>query len=267
LFLQQMVNHLSTVVEELNFIPNKTRVRAGDEWKRMFTFTIPEWKEDEAKQRLRSYIDWIVTQIDEGNHKLENGEDDVASIRKSMEMWLQTRNLLKHVFNNEVMKVSCRKIASDHSISTRSYTWEQSNAWSGGEKWSKNMTLFLGILNYVAEKKQPPNKKMKRHRTVILDNPFGKASSDHVLSPVFFIAEQLGFQFIALTAHAEGKFLQDYFPIIYSLRLRNSADPTKQIMTKELTLKHAYFQDHAPQSLERIGPVEQLDMFEAEVEV
>ncbi|MGL4819183.1 MAG: hypothetical protein ACRC5C_04295, partial [Bacilli bacterium] len=116
LFLQQMVNHLSTVVEELNFIPNKTRVRAGDEWKRMFTFTIPEWKEDEAKQRLRSYIDWSVTQIDEGNHKLENGEDDVASIRKSMEMWLQTRNLLKHVFNNEVMKVSCRKIASDHSI-------------------------------------------------------------------------------------------------------------------------------------------------------
>ena len=50
---------------------------------------------------------------------------------------------------------------------------------------------------------------MKRHHSVILDNPFGKASSDHVLSPVFYIAEQLGFQMIALTAHVEGKFLQE----------------------------------------------------------
>ena len=75
---------------------------------------------------------------------------------------------------------------------------------------------------------------MKRHRAVILDNPFGKASSDHVLSPVFFVAEQLGFQIIALTAHAEGKFLQDYFPVIYSCRLRASTDTNKKVMTKEI---------------------------------
>ncbi|WP_226793705.1 hypothetical protein [Bacillus sp. B1-b2] len=52
------------------------------------------------------------------------------------------------------------------------------------------MTLFLGLLNYVAEKKkyQPTNR--KRNRVVILDNPFRKASSDHVLSRVCFIAEQ-----------------------------------------------------------------------------
>ena len=76
---------------------------------------------------------------------------------------------------------------------------------------------------------------MKRHRTVIVDNPFGKASSDHVLNPVFYIAEQLGFQMIALTAHVEGKFLRDYFPVIYSCRLRNAAGGEKQIMTKEKT--------------------------------
>ena len=73
------------------------------------------------------------------------------------------------------------------------------------------MSLFLGLLNYVAEKKQHIQPHMKRHRSVILDNPFGKASSGHVLTPVFFIAEQLGFQIITLTAHAEGKFLRDFF--------------------------------------------------------
>ncbi|MDX8045358.1 hypothetical protein SH601_05085 [Gracilibacillus sp. S3-1-1] len=138
------------------------------------------------------------------------------------------------------MKVHCRKVTNDNQISTRSYSWEQSNVWSGGEKWSKNMTLFLGILKYVAEKK----KANLTDRAVILDNPFGKASSDHVLSPVFFITEQLGFQIIALTAHAEGKFLQDYFPIIYNCRLRASKDASTKIMTTDKWLHHAYFQDH-----------------------
>ena len=64
------------------------------------------------------------------------------------------------------------------------------------------MTLFLGILNYLAEKRGHVPKGKRNHRVVICDNPFGKASSDHVLGPVFHIAKQLGFQMIALTAHA-----------------------------------------------------------------
>lgn len=123
------------------------------------------------------------------------------------------------------------------------------------------MTLFLGLLNYVAEKKDHIPKNLKRHRAVILDNPFGKASSDHVLNPVFFIAEQLGFQIIALTAHAEGKFLQDYFPVIYSLRLRSARDAGKQVMTKEKWLHSAYFQDHEPETLERLAETEQMSLF------
>ena len=50
---------------------------------------------------------------------------------------------------------------------------------------------FFGISNYIAEKRASIQQNMKRHRTVIVDNPFGKASSDHVLNPVFYIAEQL----------------------------------------------------------------------------
>lgn len=139
---------------------------------------------------------------------------------------------------------------------------EQSNRWSGGEKWSKNMTLFLGLLNYVAERRQYIKANRKLHRAVILDNPFGKASSEHVLSPVFFIAEQLGFQIIALTAHAEGKFLQDYFPIVYSCRLRSTSDASKQIIEPSKRVQHASFRDHAPETLERIDArVDQMELF------
>ncbi|MFZ3587703.1 hypothetical protein ACOI1C_00200 [Bacillus sp. DJP31] len=263
--LEQLIIHIHThivkIADELKLIPKKTSVKVEDQWKEIFSFTIPEWNEHEGKADIRAHISWILEQLDKEAYKDEFGQDDIVRIKKDLEKWLQSKQLLQVVLKDQSMKVTCRKVTNDNKVTKGSYSWEQSNVWSGGEKWSKNMTLFLGILNYVAEKRQHIQPKMKRHRTVIVDNPFGKASSDHVLNPVFFIAEQLGFQIIALTAHAEGKYLRDYFPVIYSCRLRNAAGSDKQIMTKEKTIQHAYFQDHAPQSLERLGEVEQLELF------
>lgn len=257
-FINNIHNHLLNVTEELKVIPKKTRVKVADKSRDIYQFSIPEWKEEDGKARIREHLDWILSQLEHDHFKNERGQEDTGKVRKQVETWLQTKSLLQVVMQNEKMRVSCRKVTNDNQVSSRLTSWEQSNQWSGGEKWSKNMTLFLGILNFVAEKKHYINAKMKRNRAVILDNPFGKASSDHVLNPVFFIAEQLGFQIIALTAHADGKFLQDYFPIIYSLKLRETSAEGKLVMTKTRSLHHAYFEDHAPEELERLEEREQL---------
>lgn len=256
LFINQIHTHLQTLVEELEQIPKKTRVKA-DDWKQIYSFSIPKWESEDGKLRIRHHTEWIIKQLENDKYRNDEGHQDTVKIRTDLEKWLGSKQLLKVVMDRDVLKVHCRKVTNDNQISTRSFSWEQSNVWSGGEKWSKNMTLFLGILKYVAEKK----KASLTNRSVILDNPFGKASSDHVLSPVFFIAEQLGFQMIALTAHAEGKFLQDYFPIIYSCRLRASKEASKKVMTTEKWLHHAYFQDHEPAVIDRLGQTEQLDLF------
>lgn len=202
----------------------------------------------------------MTKQLEDSSFKDEDNNEDGNLVRKSIKKWLDTKQLLQIIMKNNEIKVKCRKVTNDGKINSLPISWEKSNLWSGGEKWSKNMTLFLGILNYLAEKSQYISGNQKIHRTVIMDNPFGKASSDHVLDPVFFIAEQLGFQIIALTAHAEGKFLRDYFPIIYSCRLRESIDRRYQIFTKEKEIKYAYFKDNDPRAIDRIGEQEQLSL-------
>lgn len=261
-FIKHIHEHLLTIVQELALIPKQTRVKIGDQWKQIYHFSIPQWQEEEGKERIRTYIHWILDQLKQDKYQNEQDQQVAAKIRKDIEQWLHSKQLLRVVMHNEVMKITCHKVNNENEISRRAYTWEESNAWSGGEKWSKNMTLFLGLLNYTAEKKQHIKANTQTHKAVILDNPFGKASSDHVLSPVFFIAEQLGFQIIALTAHIEGKFLRDYFPVIYSCRLRSSQERGKQIVTKEKWVHHAYFQDHDPIVLERLGEIEQMRLFE-----
>ncbi|MFC0212490.1 chromosome segregation ATPase [Paenibacillus chartarius] len=260
-YIVHVHSHLKLIASELRDIPNKTRVKVEEQWKPIFSFHIPEWEEPEAKSLLRRHLEWVLDELDKDKYKDDSGQELGTTVRKDIEKWLDTKQLLQVVLQDRPMKVSCRKVTNENNVTKASFSWEQSNNWSGGEKWSKNMSLFLGLLNYVAEKRQHIQAHMKRHRTVILDNPFGKASSDHVLSPVFFIAEQLGFQIIAMTAHAEGKFLKDYFPVVFSCRLRQAASGSKLIMTKDKEINHAYFRDHDPASLERLEDVKQLELF------
>ena len=264
--LQQFINHLHTylltLARELRMIPKKTRVRIDDGWKEIFNFDIPDWDEKEGKEELRKLVNYMTEELESNKYKSENGEEDYIMIRKDIEKWLQAPQLLHSVMKNSI-KVKCRKVNVEGKVSSHFNSWEKSNQWSGGEKWSKNMALFLGILNYMAEKRQNINQALPKNRTVIMDNPFGRASSDHVLEPVFFIAEQLGFQIIALTALAEGKFVREYFPVVYSCRLRPTVSGDKYIMSSEKDIHYAFFQDNAPESLKRLGEHEQIELFDS----
>lgn len=255
-FLNHLVTYVELVMHEFAALQDKTRIDVEGEWINIFTFDVPSYTKEEAYDNLRDYLDRMILFVDE---KIHRNEED---IRSHIEEALSIKNLIPVVLGQRPIKIKCRKVKNDMKVSQIPTSWEYSNRWSGGEKWSKNMTLFLGILNYLAEKKQYLSSNQKKNRTVILDNPFGKASSKHVLDPVFYIAERLGFQMIALTAHAEGQFITDYFPVVYSLRLRESKQTDKKIVDATRTLNMVYLKEKAPASIERLQEAEQLQLFD-----
>ncbi|QGG48632.1 hypothetical protein FTV88_2539 [Heliorestis convoluta] len=262
--VQQFISHLHThllrICEELRSIPKMTAVRVEDRRREIFDFSIPSWEETEGKMRLRQHIEWMLQELEKEKFQTDKDQEDKAKVQSHIESWLHPKQLLQIVASNQEIKVRCRKVTNDNKVSATLTDWPTSEKWSGGEKWSKNMTLFLGILNYLAEKRQHISKGQGNYRVVILDNPFGKASSSHVLSPVFYIARQLGFQIVALTAHAEGKFLRDYFPVLYSCRLRPTKDPSISIVETQKDIFYAFFQDQAPHSIDRLEETEQLTL-------
>lgn len=260
-FIEHLLKYITSVTEELRMIPRNTRIKVDDRFKEIYLLKVPEWKEEEGKEDLRKYVDWMIGELEKKEIEVET-LDDTVSTRKDIEKWLKTKVLLDVVLRNNNIRISCRKVTNDGKVSSAPTTWENSNRWSGGEKWSKNMTLFLGILNYLAEKRQSIIPSNKLNRVVIVDNPFGKASSDHVLDPVFFIAKRLGFQIIALTAHAQGKFIRSYFPVVYSCRLREATSGNSLIVDKNKEIHHAFFKDNDPDALIRLGDHVQLNIFE-----
>src|SRR5690606_24423779 len=111
---------------------------------------------------LRKHIDWMLNEIEDNRYRDENGKENYVLMNKDIEKWLQAPQLLSNVMKGKNIKVKCRKVTADGKVSSYPSAWESSNQWSGGEKWSKNMALFLGIQNYLAEKRQAVNSRLKR---------------------------------------------------------------------------------------------------------
>lgn len=257
-FINQLHLHLVHICDEIAVIEKTTTVKIDDQYKTIYEIKTPTWEETKAKERIFEHLEWMTERLSSETYKNQDGLEDSQKIRKDIESGLSPLQLFNRICPEKNFSVGVRKVSNDKRISNYPVDWGTSNNWSGGEKWSKNMALFLGIQNYLAQKRHPLAKQIGRNRTVIVDNPFGQASSDHVLEPVFFIAEKLGFQILALTALAEGKFLRDYFPIIYSCRLRPLGGTA--VMDKELRINQAFFQDNQPEVLKRLGQIKSIDL-------
>lgn len=243
--LQTFLSHLSgfclRLLEEIHDIQYKTRVVTGGGSQLIFEFVIPKLDNEMVKKIFRNYIEEIINKYDRFNQeedREQSGKDKKAMLSKDF----NSTQLIWKALGDESIRIKCRKVNDRTELSKNLFDWETSQRWSGGEGWSKNMALFLAILNYIEEKKYIPESEDKIGRTVVLDNPFGKASSQYVLEPVFYIAKKLGYQIIALTAHAEGKFISDFFPVVYSGISVEAADAevSTQILEFKCSLNMAH---------------------------
>ncbi len=256
--IEQIVGKMTTYLQEvchgLVELVNKTRVIIGEEHKNIFTIHIAPWEENQGRSAIRSCLNRLTEKLSSSEFLLDNGQENQEKISKYLASYLTTRKMLDCVmeYKNNTIRVRCHKAISSGRFSERTFTWEESNRWSGGEMWSKNMALFLGCLCYLSEKRCHIKRSKSNNRVVIADNPFGKASSEHVLEPVFYIAKELGFQLIALTAHEDGSFIRRYFPVVYSCRLGNLANQKGKVLQPQLELKTAYMEEVGGDTLNRL---------------
>jgi hypothetical protein len=102
-------------------------------------------------------------------------------------------------------------------------TWEAINKGegfspegSGGQTLSVNTFVIMMLMSF--RKKHLGNENPST--VLILDNPFGKASTKHVLDPIFEIADKLNFQLICFAAPEIIKVeISERFPIFWELKM------------------------------------------------
>lgn len=234
--VQLCLQRAKTVHDSILEVPKSARVEMYDRTLQVIRIDWPAWEEEEGREKMSRYLEKALNDLQQWS--AEGMEDDQLNLR--MEEKLRTRNLLQLLTPLENCQVTVYKPRKE-SIARRSRTeyapWDEVARWSGGENYSIYMTMFMVLISYI---RRQTTGNPRAHKTIIADNPFGKASSPHILETVFRIAEQNSIQLICLTAHKDEDILAR-FPIVYSLQLQPAFG--REVMKAEEIEKGFYHVD------------------------
>ncbi|AZN40409.1 hypothetical protein [Paenibacillus albus] len=172
-----------------------------------------DWKiEEDAKEEIRTYLDEVIEVL----KTKSEGEERRRYTKES----LSTRNLVNKIAPLNGCSITVFKPRKEGIVASKGedyQLWDVVHKWSGGEKYAVYMTMFMIIVNHVRKQAEG---RFNVHKTIVADNPFGKASSGHILKPIFEIAKKNRVKLICFTAHRAEEILRN-FPTCYSLKGRS----------------------------------------------
>lgn len=197
---------------------------------------LPKELDQFAEERINEYIEECINRLREECSEQENIRQIVE---KGIKDWLSDRQLLNIVINTENIGVKLYKIDISEKNSGLK-KWEDvviDN--SGGEKLISCLILVLALIQYTRRKvlaKYGESEKIETSKFLIIDNPFGKMSSTHLLDGLMLILKKFNVQAICLSDISQSS-ITNQFKIIYQLSLKNGKYTDKIYLTTDNIIK------------------------------
>ena len=211
-------------------MPNKLRKVS------LLEIALPKELDQLAEERINDYIENCIHTLREECKEQENIKQIVE---KRIKDWLSDRQLLNIVINTENIGVKLYKIdISDKNSGLKK--WEEviiDN--SGGEKLISCLILVLALMQYTRKKvlaKYGDDEKTETSKFLIIDNPFGKMSSTHLLDGLMLILNRFNVQTICLSDISQSS-ITNQFKIIYQLSLKTGKYTDKIYLTTDKIIK------------------------------
>jgi chromosome segregation ATPase len=171
-------------------------------------------EEETSFQHMSAYLERLVKgvkELEDNGAKEEQRDEYIDNGLRSYILLDQVSSLDRarlKIFKPR-QQTTVEEMGSDYA------RWEDVEKWSGGEKFSAYMFVYLAMTSFL---RQRATGSRKAWRVLLADNPFGAASSRHILDPVFEMANSNRIQLICFTDHRSEEILKR-FGAIYSLKL------------------------------------------------
>lgn len=190
--------------------------------------------EEENISKMRSYIENCVLII-----KKDMTEDrKLEEIRKKISKYMSTKELLNVLSDLGKLKIMAYKI--DINVNNSGYkSWEQvMKENSGGERFVSFFAVLVALMSYTrtSMKFEDDYQRNTDTKVLIMDNPFGPISSEHLLKPLFKIAQKYHTQLICLTDLKQNSIL-NCFNLIYMIKIRQNVFGTNEYIQLEQQIK------------------------------
>ena len=229
------------VYEDLRMIAgsSKAHIYDGKPQIPMLKMELPEEKELSEEASRVSIRNEIEKGANEIKGMLVNNLEE-KQIQKRAKSIVGSERLLHKYIIRESVPVKVYKI--DLNIANSSYKrWEAAlTQSSGAEKFVVFFSVVLTLMNYTRSTSGIISKEARS--VLILDNPFGKITSAHLLKPMFDIAKHFNVQLICLSDINKSD-VTSCFECVIKLVIKQQALSNFEIMTHEGNerIEHGYY--------------------------
>ncbi|MGI6407020.1 MAG: hypothetical protein ACOX2E_11310 [Syntrophaceticus sp.] len=207
---ERAYRHVENILEELKTLQRMSRVELRGSRIPLMEINFRRPGVEEGKELVRSYLADVIA---DAVRRRQEGESE-DNIQQYLEGAIRSAALLEQLVPLEGIKLTVLKPRSDDQpYQSADYDrWENLTFWSGAQKYIGRFAVFVALMAYLHQQ----GNKGQRTSVIIADNPFGEASSGHILEILRALTQQAGVQLFCVTAHRQTGIMKD-FPVIYSL--------------------------------------------------
>lgn len=255
--LEHAIKQGVMLYQEMKKISESSKVKIGERYVQILKIEIPQEIKEYAQKRIENHIDECIQTLRE---ECKQSEDIKRTIENKVVTYLSDRKLLNLIIDAETIKVKLYKFDIENKNSGLRYWEDVIVENSGGQKFIACFALFSALVEYTRRKELESlreEEKTESSKVFILDNPFGKTSSKHLLEPMIEISKKFNIQMICLSDLSQSS-ITDKFTLIYQLALRSSKYTSNSFLaieeartnsdvTKESSLEQVYLRSQTEQ--------------------
>ncbi len=239
--VDQCMNQGKRMYQDLRMIAasSKAHIFEGKPQTQMVRMELPEEKEiseEASRVSIKSEIEFGANELKE----LLRGGTDEKQIQKRARKIVASERLLHKYIRQESIKIKVYKI--DMNSANSGYKgWEETlTQSSGAEKFVVFFSVVLTLMNYTRSSAGLVSRNVGS--VLILDNPFGKITSAHLLKPMFDIAKHFNVQLICLSDINKSDVV-GCFDCVIKLVIKAQSLSNFEIMTHEGNerIEHGYY--------------------------
>ncbi|MBQ7609237.1 MAG: hypothetical protein IJU76_14915 [Desulfovibrionaceae bacterium] len=217
IIINLILDYIDNVQREFKTIDSNSTIKIREQSKKILKIELPDWEENNNlfKTKIRDYIEGLISQSLKALKKGENIHEQVG-------LALTTRELFDRIIGIPNVKISLLKVEAQRELLI---PWNRVVTNSGGEGFLSAFIILSSLLSYMRNDEHNTfSSAAKAGKVLIMDNPFGKTSAEHLLRPLISIAKKNNLQLICLTALRDPA-IYDRFDNIYILKL---SEPNSQ---------------------------------------
>ena len=250
--IRQIFEHADFLFKQVRDVSTNSVITLQGKRRKMLEVSLPDTIDSQAEQRIAHLVDEVTLKL---RQQITLDAQAEHKLFEAICSHYSDRMIFNAYTNLKTIQVRVLKILEDERNSRLEH-WEA--RYSGGERFITYFIAYSALADYT-RRKANPNQNGKIRSVFLVDNPFGEASSDHLVGTLMEITKKFNMQLICFSDLKQSS-ITNHFDLIYQLSMRKILYSNKSQLHTDRVINHA--ETSRDSHLEFVSMKSQLSFFD-----